>query len=181
MQESTGSTAMAVREPTDGTTEAVTGDPHPDATAPGEATDPPPSPGGELLQAELLETSFALVAPSAEALVDRFYFRLFRAAPEAYHLFDPGRFGEQKKKLLAALKLTVNSARKPEALAPVLQQLGAKHVQYGVRAEHYPVVGSILLATLEEFAGDAWTPDIRNAWVQAYSVVSDLMLDGARA
>jgi hemoglobin-like flavoprotein len=134
-----------------------------------------------LLQAELLEASFTLITPRAEALVDRFYFRLFRAAPETYHLFDPSRFGEQKHKLLAALKLTVNSARKPETLEPVLRQLGAKHVGYGVRDEHYPVVGSILLATLAEFAGDAWTDDLRDAWLEAYTLVAGLMMDGAAA
>jgi len=146
-----------------------------------EATDGSPEGDSGLLNAELLETSFALVAPMADALVERFYFRLFRAAPEVYHMFEPGRFGEQKKKLLAALKLTVNSARKPESLVPVLRDLGAKHVQYGVRAQHYPIVGSILLATLAEFAGDAWTEEVRSAWVQAYTVVSDVMLEGARA
>lgn len=135
----------------------------------------------ELPQAELLEASFTLVAPQAEALVDRFYFRLFRAAPETYHLFDPSQFGEQKKKLLAALKLTVNSARKPETLEPVLRQLGAKHAGYGVRDDHYPVVGSILLATLAEFAGDAWTDDLGEAWGAAYTWVAGLMMDGAAA
>jgi hemoglobin-like flavoprotein len=160
--------------------------PSPDSSNPGAQEDTPTAenpgaPPEELLQAELLEASFTLIAPRAEALVDRFYFRLFRAAPETYHLFDPNRFGEQKKKLLAALKLTVNSARKPETLEPVLRQLGAKHVGYGVRDEHYPVVGSILLATLAEFAGDAWTDDLRDAWAQAYTLVAGLMMDGAAA
>lgn len=134
-----------------------------------------------LLKADLLEASFALLAPRGDALVDRFYFRLFRAAPEAYHMFPQGRFTEQKRKLLAAIKLVVNSARKPEAVAPVVQELGVKHVGYGVVAEHYPLVGSILLATLAEIAGDAWSEEVERAWAEAYAVVSSVMLESAAA
>lgn len=145
-----------------------------------EPVDGTPGAGPEgLLEADLLEASFALLAPSAEALVDRFYFRLFRAAPETYHMFPQGRFADQKKKLLAALKLVVNNARRPDAVVPVVRELGAKHVGYGVAAEHYPLVGSILLATLAEFAGEAWTDDLQRAWADAYRVVSSVMLEAA--
>lgn len=86
---------------------------------------------------------------------------------------------EQEKKLLAALTLTVNSARKLDVLVPVLRELGAKHAGYGVRPEHYPIVGGILLQTLEQFLGDAWTDEVEGAWTEAYGVIQSVMLEGA--
>jgi len=146
----------------------------PVAEAPGEEQKSP-------LNADVLEKSFALLAPQAEELVSRFYFRLFRAAPQTYRMFPQNRFAEQKKMLLAALKMTVNNVRKPEALIPVLQDLGVKHKAYGAGTAEYALVGSILLATMAEFAGDAWTPEIEAAWTDAYGVIQSVMLEAAQA
>jgi nitric oxide dioxygenase len=57
--------------------------------------------------------------------------------------------------------------------------LGAQHVAYGARPEHYPIVASVMLASMAELAGDVWTPQIAAAWGQALNLVAGVMIDGA--
>jgi methyl-accepting chemotaxis protein len=105
-----------------------------------------------------LETSFDLVAPKREELVDRFYRRLFTDAPATRALFAHTDMRAQKRALLGALVALRRSLRDLSSIAPFLADLGARHAGYGVRAEHYPVVGAVLLETMAEVAGAAWLP-----------------------
>jgi chemotaxis signal transduction protein/hemoglobin-like flavoprotein len=130
------------------------------------------------LQVELLESSFALLAPRGEELVARFYDKLFTVAPAARALF-PEDLGGQRKALLGALGTIVNSLRSPEKLAPYLQGLGGRHAGYGAAEAHYDVVGQVLLGTMAELAGDAWTPALEAAWTEAYMAVAGIMLGAA--
>ena len=85
---------------------------------------------------------------------------------------------EQKKKLLGALALVIQNLRKPDVLAAALKGLGQRHEAYGVRPEHYPIVGAVLLKTFAVFLGERWTPELRDAWAEAYQAVCTLMLAG---
>jgi nitric oxide dioxygenase len=130
------------------------------------------------LQIELLETSFQTIAPWGEAFVKAFYERLFNRFPETRAFFASTDMKEQRKKLLGALALVIQNLRKPEVLTSALQGLGKRHVAYGVRPEHYPIVGTILLETFADFLGDDWTPVCHHAWAEAYEAVCALMLEG---
>jgi nitric oxide dioxygenase len=59
------------------------------------------------------------------------------------------------------------------AILPVVRQIGHKHRSLGVKAEHYPIVGENLLAAMKDVLGDAATPEIIEAWGQAYGVIAD--------
>jgi PAS domain S-box-containing protein len=131
------------------------------------------------LNVELLESSFKLVAPKGEALVTRFYERLFKKYPAVKPLFKKTSIKEQKKKLLASLVLVIQNLRHPDKLTPVLQDMGARHVGYGAKPAHYDAVGENLLAVLGEFAGPAWTPQVKQAWTDAYGAIKTIMLAGA--
>ena len=131
------------------------------------------------LNVELLEQSFAAVAPHGQQLVDTFYRRLFNDYPGVQPMFQNVEIAKQKQKLLASLKLVVDNLRKPDVLTNALESMGARHVEYGTRAEHYPAVGATLLASLAEVAGNAWTDEIARAWSDAYVVISQIMLAGA--
>jgi methyl-accepting chemotaxis protein len=130
------------------------------------------------LNLNALETSFDLVAPRGDELMDEFYSRLFAAAPSVRPLF-PDDMKRQKTMLLGALVLLRKSLRDLDAIVPKLRELGARHVAYGARPEHYPVVGSVLIASLAAVAGDAWTPEYEQAWSEAFDVVAATMLAGA--
>jgi hemoglobin-like flavoprotein len=128
-----------------------------------------------------LETSFDLVAPRGDELMDVFYARLFAAAPAVRPLFAGTDLARQKQMLLGALVLLRKSLRNLDAVVPKLRALGARHVAYGAEPEHYAVVGEVLIASMAEIAGDAWRVEYEQAWAMAYGVVAGAMLDGAAA
>jgi nitric oxide dioxygenase len=130
------------------------------------------------LQIDVLETSFQEIAPQGEAFVAAFYERLFAHYPQTRAFFAATDMKEQQKKLLGALVLVIQHLRKPDALAPALKGLGQRHAAYGVRPEHYPIVGAVLLDTFAAFLGERWTHERRDAWTQAYEAISALMLSG---
>jgi methyl-accepting chemotaxis protein len=130
------------------------------------------------LDLESLETSFDLLAPRGEELMDEFYARLFAAAPAVRPLF-PADMRGQKTMLLGALVLLRKSLRDLDAIAPKLRELGARHVAYGAMPEHYPVVGATLIAAMASLAGEVWTPTYERAWTDAFEVVATVMLEGA--
>ena len=132
------------------------------------------------LNVDVLESSFKLVAPQSEALVTRFYERLFKKYPAVKPLFKKTSIKEQKKKLLASLVLVIQNLRHPDKLTGALQDMGARHVGYGAQPAHYDAVGENLLAVLEEFAGSAWTPTVKQAWTDAYGAIKSIMLAGAQ-
>ena len=86
----------------------------------------------------------------------------------------------QKTMLLSALVLVRKSLRDLDAIVPTLRKLGARHVAYGARPEHYPVVGETLIASMAAVAGEQWKPAYEHAWVSAFAIVAGVMIDGAR-
>ena len=132
------------------------------------------------LDLEALETSFDLVAPRGDELMDEFYARLFTAAPSVRPLF-PSDMKAQKTMLLSALVLLRKSLRNLDGIVPTLHALGARHVAYGAKPEHYPVVGSALIASMAAIAGPEWKPEYESAWGAAFGAVAGAMIDGATA
>jgi methyl-accepting chemotaxis protein len=130
---------------------------------------------GAELPIEILEESFALLAPEADELVDTFYENLL-ANKEIRPLFAHVDMEGQKKHLINGLVLVVENLRKPEKLATALRVMGERHQGYGVLAEHYPVVGKTLLGAMEELAGEAWTAEVESAWSDALNLISNTML-----
>jgi nitric oxide dioxygenase len=128
-------------------------------------------------QITLVQTSFAKVAPIAGVAADLFYDRLFAIAPDVRRMF-PNDLAEQKKKLMAMLGTAVAGLTKPDALLPAVRALGARHAGYGVTAEHFAPVGAALIWTLEQGLGEAFTPEVKAAWVEVYGVLSQTMIDG---
>jgi hemoglobin-like flavoprotein len=133
------------------------------------------------LDIDALETSFDLIAPRGDELVDVFYARLFTAAPAVKPLFAHTDLRRQKAMLLATLVLLRKSLRDLDAIVPKLRALGARHVSYGAEPEHYPVVGAVLIASMAQVAGDAWRPEYADAWGAAFEIVAGAMLEGVPA
>jgi hemoglobin-like flavoprotein/uncharacterized protein YjbI with pentapeptide repeats len=133
------------------------------------------------LPADLLEKSFATIKPPAQEFVASFYENLFIAHPEVKPLFANIDMVTQQKKLLNALILVVENLRNPESLGQVLSALGARHVGYGALAKYYPAVREALLTTFEQYLQPDWTPEVKQAWVNAFRAIAAGMLQGAQA
>jgi len=129
-------------------------------------------------QKQLVQDSFAKVAPIAPQAAELFYGRLFELDPALKPLFK-GDMTEQGKKLMSTLGVAVGSLDNLDALIPVLQNLGRGHVAYGVQDAHYDTVGTALLWTLEQGLGDGFTPDVKAAWSEVYTIVATVMKEAA--
>ena len=129
-------------------------------------------------QKELVQSSFAKVAPIAEQAADLFYGRLFEIDPALRPMF-PENMKEQKIKLMQMLTAAVKGLDNLETLVPIVRQLGARHIGYGVKDEHYGTVAAALLWTLEQGLGDAFTPETKEAWVVVYGILAATMQEGA--
>ena len=123
--------------------------------------------------------SFALIEPIAPQAAALFYENLFTADPSLRQLFK-GNMAQQGTRLMTMIGAAVDLLDEPETLTPTLRKLGARHVNYGVRDEHYDTVGGALLKTLKQGLGTAYTDDVHAAWVALYRVVSATMMDAAR-
>ena len=125
-------------------------------------------------QIQLVQKSFAKVALISAQAADIFYEKLFELDPNLKKLFK-GDLNEQKKMLMATLSTAVGSLTKLDQLVPVLQKLAERHVGYGVKPEHYTLVGNALLRTLKTGLGDDFTDETRDAWIATYRVIADTM------
>lgn len=127
-----------------------------------------------------IESSFNLLAPRGEELVQRFYALLFARNPQVRGMF-PSDLTQQQQKLLASLMLVVRNIRTPEKLMQPLREMGARHAGYGVQNSHYAVVRDTLLEVMSEMAGAAWNTTLTQAWTEALNTVATIMQEGAAA
>ncbi|WP_248722684.1 globin family protein [Seonamhaeicola sp. ML3] len=129
----------------------------------------------------LVQESFEKVKPIAPAAAEIFYGKLFELDPELKPLFpsDEGAMKQQGNKLMSMLAAAVAGLSNLDALIPILQDLGKRHVEYKVEAFHYETVGSALLGTLEAGLGDEFTSDVKAAWTSVYGTMADVMIKAA--
>jgi hemoglobin-like flavoprotein len=125
-------------------------------------------------QINLIKSSWEAVMPIKATAAELFYNRLFELDPALKPLFK-GDMTVQGQKLMMMINAAVNGLDNVEALVPVVQDLGRRHVGYGVKDAHYDTVGAALLWTLEKGLGDAFTPEVKEAWATVYGVLAGTM------
>lgn len=129
-------------------------------------------------QIQSIQTTWLQVLPIADQAAGLFYGKLFELDPAVKPMFK-GDMTEQGRKLMKTIGLVVNSLTRLEEIVPAVQDLGRKHVAYGVRPEHYDTVGAALLWTLEQGLGSAFTPQVKAAWATAYGTLASAMKEAA--
>jgi hemoglobin-like flavoprotein len=130
-------------------------------------------------QIALVQRSFAIIAPIADDAAALFYQRLFELDPSLRRMFPEDMTG-QRKKLMQMLTAAVKGLDRLDQLVPVLQDLGRRHVAYGVTDAHYDTVGAALLWTLKMGLGKGFTPETKEAWTTVYGLLATTMRDAAR-
>lgn len=129
-------------------------------------------------QIDLIQDSFRKVVPISDTAAALFYGRLFEIAPEVKPLFK-GDMSLQGAKLMATLGLVVAGLNDLSKIVPAAESLARKHVGYGVKDEHYAPVGAALIWTLEQGLGPDFTPETKAAWIEAYAILSSVMIAAA--
>lgn len=126
----------------------------------------------------LVRESFDSMQEYETSVVVLFYGRLFEIAPETRALFKID-IREQSRKLMDTLRTTVDSLDHFTELSPVLEELGRKHLTYGVQDYHYEKLRSALLWAMGQALGLEFDRDTRAAWDELLSAISSMMLNGA--
>lgn len=128
-------------------------------------------------QLERLGASFQLIEPRLDEVVTTFYAKLFEAAPSLRSMFPTDLKG-QKIHMNSALKLVAKNIANLDALAEPLRDMGTRHVGYGAEEAQFPVVRDLMIASLSDVAGYAWTPQLSSDWGEALDVVAGYMIEG---
>ena len=128
-------------------------------------------------QADLVTLSWEKVVPIKDTAAELFYGKLFEIDPSLKPMFK-GDMKAQGAKLMNMLNTAVRGLDDLPALVPAVKALGARHVGYGVKQEHYATVGVALLWTLEQGLGPDFTPEVKQAWTEVYGVLSGTMQEG---
>ena len=130
-------------------------------------------------QITLVRDTWAQVVPIADTAAGLFYGKLFELNPALKPLFK-GDMTEQGQKLTKMIGIAVDHLDKLEEIVPAVQDLGVRHLAYGVKNSHYDTVGEALLWTLGQGLGDAFTTEVMNAWTDVYTLLANTMKEAAR-
>lgn len=131
-------------------------------------------------QIGLIKVSWDNVLPIADKAAELFYGKLFELDPEVKKLFKTD-LSEQGKKLMTMIDTVVKSLDNLEMVVPAIQASGKRHVAYGVKDEDYDTVGTALIWTLGAGLGEAFTDEVKDAWIAAYTILATTMKDAANS
>jgi len=107
-----------------------------------------------------------------------FYTRLFSIAPEVKPMFRSS-MEEQSKKLISMISYVICKLDKLDDIIDEVAKLAKRHVQYGVEATHYLIVGNALIWTLAQGLDEYWNDEVREAWSKCYTTLSNAMIESA--
>jgi hemoglobin-like flavoprotein len=140
----------------------------------------------------LIQESWTHVALTSDTAATLFYNRLLELDPELHDIvvsndklfvksnIVKSNLHGQGNLLIQTLSFVVKGLETPQQLLPTVEQLGKRSVRYGVKESHHETVGAALLWTLEKCLCEVFTPEVREAWTQTYSLLSTVMMLGAR-
>jgi hemoglobin-like flavoprotein len=103
-----------------------------------------------------------------------FYTRLFELDPSLNELFK-GDLDQQSLNFMKIMQSLVDSLETLEEVKPTLENMGVRHVGYGVQDEDYALFGQALLWALAQKMKHEFTDDVRDAWQTTYNVLTDIM------
>lgn len=130
-------------------------------------------------QVLLVQRSFEKLLPQTDLFARLVYIRLFDRHPELRPLFK-GDMARQRAKLMITLATVVHGLKNEGAIVPILEEHGRRHVGYGVRVEHYPLLGEAILWAIAQTLEHEFSADVGTAWREAYALMADAMIQGAK-
>ena len=129
-------------------------------------------------QIELVKTTVPVLREHGVALISHFYKRMLSHNPELMQVFNMGhqRAGFQQQALAGSVLAYAENIENLKPLLGAVAHIANKHVSVGIRAEHYPIVGKHLIASIKDVLGEAATPELIDAWTAAYTRLADILI-----
>lgn len=128
---------------------------------------------------ELVKSTIPLLESAGVAITEHFYQRMFRCNPELKNIFNMSnqQSGRQQFALFNAIAAYAHNIEQPAVLKAAIERIAHKHASLLVQPEHYDIVGHHLLETIQELAPDAFTPEVKAAWAEAYGLLAKLFIE----
>jgi hemoglobin-like flavoprotein len=126
-----------------------------------------------------VQKTFDKIDPIAQQVGDLFYTRLFEIDPGLRALFK-GDMKKQALMLMTVIGLAVRGLDRPEAIAEAVRSLGERHYRYGVSPADYNTFGAALIWALEQVLNGEFTPEVKQAWIEAYDWLASAMKQANR-
>ncbi|MBW9113926.1 NO-inducible flavohemoprotein [Rhizobium cauense] len=126
---------------------------------------------------ELVKLSVPALAAHGAEITRRMYSILFQDEHirELFNHANQGEGGSQVKALAGAILAYAQNIENLEALVPVVERIAHKHIGYHILPEHYPFVAKALLSAIADVLGEAATPELLEAWGEAYWFLADIL------
>jgi nitric oxide dioxygenase len=127
---------------------------------------------------DIVKATAPVVGENAEKITNRFYPIMFERYPMVKEFFNQShqREGLQQKALANAVVAYALNIDNLGALGGAVEGIAERHASLNVQPEHYPIVGECLLAAIGEVLGDAVTPEVANAWGEAYGFLAEILI-----
>lgn len=126
-------------------------------------------------QIELIENSWDLIIMNTKETGKAFYDRLFELDPSLRELFKVD-MESQSRTFVAIITFVVHKLHSFHEIEDDVRALGLRHADHNVLPEHFKTVGTALIGTLESALGKAWTIELKEAWGNMYTILSNIMI-----
>ncbi|MFK3690861.1 NO-inducible flavohemoprotein [Agrobacterium tumefaciens] len=127
----------------------------------------------------IVKGSAPALAVHGTAITTSMYARLFQDdhVKELFNHSNQGEGGSQVHALAAAIVAYAQNIDNLTPVVPVVERIAHKHIGYHILPEHYPYVATALLGAIKEVLGDAATPELIEAWGEAYWFLANLLME----
>jgi nitric oxide dioxygenase len=132
----------------------------------------------------IVKSTVPLLESGGETLTTYFYNMMLREYPEVRPLFNQAHqaSGDQPRALANGVLMYARHIDQLEQLGDLVAKIINKHVALQILPEHYPIVGTCLIRAIEEVLGsEIATPEVLNAWTNAYNQLADILIGAERA
>ncbi|WP_397449601.1 NO-inducible flavohemoprotein [Pseudomonas sp. NA-150] len=131
----------------------------------------------------IVKSTVPLLESGGEALTTYFYNMMLREYPEVRPLFNQAHqaSGDQPRALANGVLMYARHIDQLEQLGDLVAKIINKHVALQILPHHYPIVGTCLIRAIEEVLGsEIATPEVLQAWTNAYNQLADILIGAER-
>jgi hemoglobin-like flavoprotein len=132
-------------------------------------------------QIALVKNSWKMFRKIDPGLIgDVFYSKLFFENPKLRQMF-PSSMEHQYKKLIEMLSVIISKLDRLDDITDDIKAMALRHEGYGVKPQHYGLLGNALLWTMERGLGNDWNDKVNEAWFACYTKIAETMIAAVRA
>ncbi|WP_061014809.1 NO-inducible flavohemoprotein [Photobacterium leiognathi] len=132
---------------------------------------------------DIVKATAPVIAEAGSVVTQHFYQRMFSHNPELKDVFNMSHQqnrenngpSSQQEALFNAVCAYANNIDNLAVLLPTVEKIAHKHTSFLITAEQYNIVGTHLLATIDELLSPG--QEVLDAWAEAYGVLANIFIN----